>query len=48
LWKVPLRIHDLLPAGHLLLRPHCADGFDLVCYAIPPGRELDLSSENVE
>jgi FkbM family methyltransferase len=48
LWKVPLRIHDLLPAGHLLLRPHCADGFDLVCYAITPGRELDLSSENVE
>jgi FkbM family methyltransferase len=46
LWKVPARISGLLPSGRLLLRPHCMDGFDLVCYAIPPGREIDLGLED--
>lgn len=48
LWRIPRQIHDLLPDGRLLLRPHCADGFDLVCYATPPGREVDLSLEDGE
>jgi FkbM family methyltransferase len=46
LWRIPSRIHDLQPEGRLLLRPHCADGFELVCYAIPPGREVDFSLED--
>jgi FkbM family methyltransferase len=38
LWRIPLRIRELHPDATLLLRPHCADGFDLVCYALPPDR----------
>lgn len=38
LWRVPLMLADLLP-GHLLhLRPHCEEGWDTVCYAVPPDR----------
>jgi FkbM family methyltransferase len=46
LWRIPQRIHDLLPEGRLLLRPHCADGFDLVCYSIPSGRTVNLELED--
>jgi len=48
LWQIPLRIHQLMPEGRLLLRPHCMDGFDLVCYAVPPDREVDSSLEDVQ
>jgi FkbM family methyltransferase len=48
LWRIPQRISRLMPEGRLLLRPHFADGFDLVCYAIPPERPLDLSLEDAE
>ena len=47
LWKVPARMHELMPDSRLLLRPHRADGFDLVCYAVPPqGREFYPSMED--
>ena len=49
LWQVPLRMDDLMPGARLLLRPHCADGFDLVCYAVPPqGREFDPTIEDCD
>jgi FkbM family methyltransferase len=37
-WKVPLLIRSLAPGYRFHLRPHCLDGWDLVCYAVPPGR----------
>lgn len=43
LWRVPLKIRELAPDARLVLRPYCEDGFDLVCYAIPPGRSERLS-----
>jgi len=45
LWRIPLRIRELMPGARLLLRPHCMDGFDLVCYAVPPSRPIDASLE---
>lgn len=47
LWRVPQLMRELMPDASLLLRPHCADGFDLVCYAIPPERDCDLAQEDV-
>jgi FkbM family methyltransferase len=38
LWRIPQLIHSLNPDYQLFLRPHLADGWDLVCYAIPPAR----------
>jgi hypothetical protein len=38
LWQIPLKIHQLAPQHSLFLRPHVADGWDLVCYAVPPER----------
>jgi FkbM family methyltransferase len=38
LWRIPLYIRELLPDSQIYLRPHCADGFDVVCYAVPPER----------
>lgn len=35
LWKVPLLMKELQPHATLHLRPHLADGWDLVCYSIP-------------
>jgi FkbM family methyltransferase len=47
LWGVPRRINDLMPGTRLLLRPHRADGFDLVCYAVPfQGREFNPLMED--
>ncbi len=37
-WRIPLRIHELAPKHTLHIRPHVEDGWDLVCYAVPPGR----------
>ena len=38
LWKIPLLIHSINPAYRFFLRPHFAEVWDLVCYAIPPRR----------
>jgi FkbM family methyltransferase len=46
LWRIPLRIRELMPDARLMLRPHFMDGFDLVCYAAPPNRPIDESLEN--
>lgn len=35
LWTIPLLMKELQPAANLYLRPHLADGWDLVCYSIP-------------
>src|SRR5262245_57232053 len=37
LWRVPLRMAELLPESRFVLYPHGVDGFGLVCYAIPFG-----------
>jgi len=39
LWKIPLLLASLLGGGyHFFLRPHGAEAWDLVCYAIPAER----------
>jgi FkbM family methyltransferase len=38
IWRVPLKIHELAPRLPLYIRPHVEDGWDLVCYAVPPER----------
>ncbi len=38
LWELPRLMHALEPESSIYLRSHRADGFDLVCYAIPPER----------
>jgi FkbM family methyltransferase len=48
LWQVPLQICALSPGSRLLLRPHCRDGFDLVCYAIPQDRITSFAREDRE
>ena len=35
LWRIPLRLRELLPDSLLTLRTHTADGFECVCYCIP-------------
>jgi FkbM family methyltransferase len=40
LWKIPLLIRSIAADYALYLRPHDLDGWDLVCYAIPPSRAL--------
>ena len=35
LWRIPLRLHELMPDSCLTLRTYNADGFDCVCYCIP-------------
>ena len=45
LWRVPLRIREMLPDARLAMRLHCTDGFDLVCYAISPDRQVDFADE---
>jgi FkbM family methyltransferase len=37
-WSIPLLIHDLHPDYRLYLRAHKIEGWDLVCYAVPPDR----------
>jgi FkbM family methyltransferase len=46
LWRVPLKIRKFAPQSMLVLRPYCEDGFDLVCYAIPPDRAGAFSRED--
>ncbi len=38
LWEVPLAMAALGGSYGLYLRAHNLEGFDLVCYAVPPGR----------
>ncbi|MFZ3211176.1 MAG: FkbM family methyltransferase [Terriglobales bacterium] len=38
LWSIPLFIRSLQPDYRLFLRPHAEDGWDCVCYAVPPER----------
>jgi FkbM family methyltransferase len=38
LWTIPLLLRRMLPRHALYLRPHGYEGWDLVCYAIAPGR----------
>jgi FkbM family methyltransferase len=40
LWELPLLVHELLPGARLALRAHAAEAFDLVLYAVPPGRSM--------
>ena len=40
LWDVPLLIDSLCPGYRFYLRPHGAEGIDLVCYAVPDDRAL--------
>ena len=36
LWNIPNLIHSLNPDYRLFLRPHLIEGWDVVCYAVPP------------
>ena len=38
LWEIPLLLRRMLPNHQLHLRPHGYEGWDLVCYAVAPGR----------
>ncbi len=38
LWRVPLRIRRLCDTYRIYLRPYAREGFELVCYAVPPER----------
>jgi FkbM family methyltransferase len=38
LWTIPLLLHDLQPQSRLNLRMYWRDGFDLVCFSVPPSR----------
>lgn len=35
LWRIPLKLHELLPDSNLTLRTYNADGFECVCYCVP-------------
>ena len=45
LWNIPLFVSALWPDYRFYLRPHGHEGWDLVCYAIPPGRTLPAAEE---
>lgn len=40
LWRIPALIHSLNPGYRLYLRPHRIEGWDAVCYAVPPERVI--------
>ncbi len=40
LWRVLASLNNLAPDSALHVRSHCSDGLDIVCYAIPPERQL--------
>jgi FkbM family methyltransferase len=42
LWNIPLFIQEINPNYSFYLRPHVLDGWDLVCYAVPPDRRPTL------
>ncbi len=41
LWELPQLVRDMMPEYHMFLRPHVAEGFDTVLYAVPPERLVD-------
>jgi FkbM family methyltransferase len=41
LWRVPLLIRSLNSSYKLFLRSHEADGWEVVCYAVPPKRVVN-------
>lgn len=40
LWKIPLLISEYVEDYRFFLRPHDEEGWELVCYAVPPERLL--------
>ena len=40
LWELTLQVHEMKSAYQLFLRPHVAEGFDTVLYAVPPDRNV--------
>ena len=38
LWELPLQVHEMAPTFPMYLRPHVAEGFDTVLYAMPQQR----------
>ena len=38
LWRIPALIHSINSSYRFFLRPHRIEGWDLVCYAVPPQR----------
>jgi FkbM family methyltransferase len=40
LWTIPLAIRKLNPDYSIYFRPHLLEGWDLVCYAVPPNRQI--------
>lgn len=40
LWQIPLLLAELCPDYAFYLRPHGAEGWDLLCYAVPKERRL--------
>ncbi|MGH9772901.1 MAG: FkbM family methyltransferase [Candidatus Acidiferrales bacterium] len=40
LWRIPLLIHSIHPDYRMYLRPHLVEGWDVVCYAVPPERKI--------
>jgi FkbM family methyltransferase len=38
LWELPSQVREMMPAYRLFLRPHVAEGFDTVLYAMPAER----------
>jgi FkbM family methyltransferase len=37
-WEIPVRMRRVEPEAGLYFRSHAVDGFDSVCYAVPPSR----------
>jgi FkbM family methyltransferase len=44
LWNIPLCIREINPDYSFYLRPHVLEGWDLVCYAVPPDRRYRQSN----
>jgi FkbM family methyltransferase len=44
LWELPLFMRELEPESQLSLRMYWRDGMDLVCFAVPPGRNAGSRS----
>lgn len=45
LWQIPLLIHSFSKDYEFYLRSHEAEGWDLVCYAIPISRDANASNK---
>jgi FkbM family methyltransferase len=44
IWRIPLMLHEMLPAHHFYLRGYEGDGFQTVLFAVPPQRVISTSS----